>query len=276
VKSGLGCAVVLAFLVFPAGLSADNGVKVNGLTEPVAEVTLSFDVNGIIAEIHYKEGDHVKKGSVIVELRKGFEDLDVKRNKLIWDSKVEVEAAKVRSAMLKTVYESTLALFKKTGSVSKEELDKKQLEYEQAETEFQKLAVAEKREEMEYRMAAEKRDKMIMKAPIFGTVTKILLDEGETCENRQPVIQMVDTRKCIMVCNIDAPLAYNLKKGNTISLTVPVGPKTVDVRGRIIFISPVVDKASGLVTVKAEFDNPGGSVRPGVTGSMVVPTSNKK
>ncbi len=263
-------------LVSVCPVFADSTARIPGLTEPVRDVTLSFDVDGTLGDIRFKEGDRVKKGDALIELRKSFEELDVRRSRMIWDSKVEVESAKVRAESLKTVYVSTQALFERTASVSKEELEKKKLEYDLAEAEYQRLAVAEKKEEMEYRMAVEKRDKLILRSPISGTLTRLFLDEGESCENRQPVAQVVDSSQCIMVCNVEAALAHSLKKGQSMALSVPVGFKTVNVTGRLIYVAPVVDKASGLVTVKALFDNPGGSVRPGVAGAMFVPVKSKK
>jgi RND family efflux transporter MFP subunit len=264
------------FCALPLTAKADSTVRVPGLTEPLRDVLLSFDVDGTIGDIRFKEGDRVKKGDTLIELRKGYEELQVRQSKMIWDSKVELDSAKVRSDSLKQVYLSTQALFDKTTSVSKEELEKKKLEYELAEAEYQRLAVAEKKEEMEYRMAVEKRDKLILRSPISGTITKLLLDEGESCENRQPVAHVVDTGECIIVCNVEAALAQNLHKGQAVNLSIPVGFKSVSVTGRLIFVSPVVDKASGLVMVKAQFDNPGGSVRPGVAGAMFVPVKSKK
>lgn len=255
---------------------AERLVSVAGLTEPVGDVLLSFDVDGTLAKIHFKEGDAVKKGDRIIELNKRFEELEVRRGKMIWQSKVEVESAKVRSAMLKKVYESTLALYKKTGSVSKEEMESKQLEYEMAEADYQRLLVNEKKEELEYRMAIEKRDKLILTSPISGTITDLMLDEGESCENRQPVVQVVDTSTCLLVCNIEAPLGKNLSKGQAVDLSIPVGFDTITRKGRLIFVSPVVDPASGLMMVKAEFDNPDGAVRPGVAGTMLIPVDSDK
>ncbi|GAB6096369.1 hypothetical protein JCM14469_26220 [Desulfatiferula olefinivorans] len=251
-------------------------VSVSGLTEPIGDVVLSFDVDGVIGAIHFKEGDRVEKGGRILALAKQIEELEVLHSKLIFESKVELESAKARSDTMKTVYESTLALYRKTGSISKEELDNKELEYKLAEAEYQSRVIAEKREDLEYRMAVEKRDKLIMTAPFTGTITEILLDEGESCENRQPLVHLVDTSQCLLVCNIEAPLAQGLKEGQAVDLSIPVGFDQLAFKGRLIFVSPVVDPASGLVMVKARFDNPDGRVRPGVAGSMIIPVASDK
>jgi multidrug efflux pump subunit AcrA (membrane-fusion protein) len=41
--------------------------------------------------------------------------------------------------------------------------------------------------------------------------------------------------------------------------------------GRVAFVSPVVEPASGLMMVKVEFPNADGQVRPGVPAAMVIP-----
>jgi multidrug efflux pump subunit AcrA (membrane-fusion protein) len=55
------------------------------------------------------------------------------------------------------------------------------------------------------------------------------------------------------------------------SVKIVLGHEVV-VRQRIaevVFVSPVTDPSSGLVEVISEFDNPDGSVRPGITGRML-------
>lgn len=269
-------AVIMIVLTLSSSSWAERLVTVSGLTEPIGDVTLSFDVDGSIAVIHFKEGDTVKKGDRLIELNKRFEELEVRRSKMTWESKVERNSAKVRSDMLKKVYESTLALYKKTGSVSKEDMEKKQLEYELAEADYQRLIINENKEELEYKMAVEKRDKLILNSPISGTITDLMLDVGESCENRQPVVQVVDTGKCLLVCNIEAPLGQDLAKGQAVDVTIPVGFNTVTRKGNLIFVSPVVDPASGLMMVKAQFDNADGAVRPGVAGTMLIPVASDK
>jgi len=266
------CMALLVVMAFHTSLVfAEETMIVSGLTEPVKDVTLSSEVAGQIAKIFFKEGDHLSKGSIILELNKKFEELEVKRNKLIWESKVELNSASARAETLKALLESTRSLFKAMGSISKEELETKELEYKLAVAEHERLKITEERERIEYKMTLEKLDKLILKSPIQGIVTELFLDEGENCEPRQPMVHVVDTSKCLLVCNIESPLGQNLKKGQSVDLEIPIGSEIAHKKGTITFVSPVVDQASGLLTVKSEFENPDGSVRPGVAGSMIIP-----
>ena len=47
-------------------------------------------------------------------------------------------------------------------------------------------------------------------------------------------------------------------------------PATIKLKGKIVFLSPVVDPASGLQKVRVLFDNTEGQVRPGVAGKMLI------
>mgnify|MGYP003344063656 CR=1 FL=1 len=42
-------------------------------------------------------------------------------------------------------------------------------------------------------------------------------------------------------------------------------------RGTLVYLSPVVDAASGLLRIKAEFENPEGRLRPGVSARLMAP-----
>jgi multidrug resistance efflux pump len=151
-------------------------VSVAGITEAFLDVTLGASVPGIIAVQKHREGDFVKEGEVIVELDKRIEELETARRKLVVDVKW-------------TDFDGTQKLFKSTKGVSKEELDKKQMEYNVAVT--------------EHEMAAEQLRRRFIPSPLSGTITEIFLDVGEACQPYQPIARVVDTRRCYLVANLD-------------------------------------------------------------------------
>jgi len=252
---------------------ADETIRLSGLSEPLNDVILSFEVDGKISTIFFKEGEEVKKGDPIIVLNNLLEDLEVKRTKLIWESKIEVQSAAEREKMLKSLYASTLELFTTTGSVSKDEVEKLELEYRLAAAEHERLKIAEQREQIEYDITRAKRDKRILLSPINGVISDLFLDEGESCESRQPVVRIVNTSRCLLVCNVEASMGVNLKKGQDVDISIQVGSGKLNTKAKIIFISPVVDPASGLYQVKAEFNNKKRKIKPGVEGLMILSPS---
>jgi RND family efflux transporter MFP subunit len=241
-----GRAARLALLLFAAGLPAARGGAADpataaGITEPFLDVTLASPVAGILSVQKFREGDFVKEGDVLFELDKRLEELETARRKLVFESRQKD-------------FEATQVLFKTTKAVSKDELDKK-------ETEFKVAAV-------EHDMAAEQLRRRLVSAPLAGTITEIFLDVGEACQPYQPLVRVVDTRQCYFVSNVEAKLAAGLKVGQTVRLDIETGAAPPTVSGKIIFLSPVVDPASGLLKVKVLFDNTAGKVRPGLAARM--------
>jgi RND family efflux transporter MFP subunit len=251
-------------------LHAAEPLSISGITEPIMDVTLSATIGGTVARIFMKEGTTVANGAVILEMDKKLDELEVERRKLIWESKAELEAAAVREASLKWLYESNRELFMGTGSVSKEELEKAKLDYELAVAEHKRLDAQEKRELIEYEMARESLHKRSLVSPIQGTIIKLFLDEGEGFQENQPLAHVVDTSRGLFICNAEEWIGRGFKKGQTVDLRINTGKKTTTVKGTLVFVSPIVDAASGLLEIKAEFDNHDGAVRPGVAGSLLV------
>lgn len=217
---------------------------VAGITEPIYDVTLSASVPGIVSAWKFKEGDFVREGETIIELDKKLEELEAERRKLAMDNR-------------KQDRDNLQALYKKSSiSVKKEELEK-------AETEYKIAAV-------EYEMAVEQLRKRSITAPCSGNITDITRDVGEACQPYQPLIRVVDTRQCYFISNVEARAAGRLKPDQNIKVEIEISPAPATIQGKIVFLSPVVDPASGLQKVRVLFDNTDGRVRPGVAGKLII------
>lgn len=267
-------SVMIFATCFPSLLFAQSVLPVSCITQSIHEVTMSSLESGRISAIHFREGDFVDKGQVILEQDKEHQNLEARRRKLIWESKVELNAASDQADMLKTFYESTLSLFESTQSVSREELARAELEYKSALAEHMRLEIAEERERIEYEGALKTLRNRTLASPIQGTITKLYLEEGESCSQLEPLIDIVDTTKCLLVCNVEEGTGRSLKKGQSVDLSIQTGSESVSREGKIVFVSPIVDAASTLMEVKAEFDNLDGAVRPGVSGVMLLKVSD--
>jgi RND family efflux transporter MFP subunit len=245
-------------------------ISISGVTEAIKDVTLSLSVAGTVSSIFVKEGSYVKRGQIILELDKRLEELEVARRKLIWASKTELVAAEARVLTMKSRLESTQKLFETTRSVSREELEEKELEHKLAVAEKDQLEIEEQRQGIEYEMALETLNKRRLMSPIGGIIIKLFLDKGESSEPEQPLVHVVDTSRCLLVSNMEESLGRSLKKGQSVTLRIRTGSKSMIKKGTIAFVSPIVDPASGLLEVKAAFKNQDGAVRPGVEGFLIL------
>jgi RND family efflux transporter MFP subunit len=263
----LGLLTLASCQAAAAGQDLDS---IPGITEPVNDVTVSASVPGTLDKIAVKEGDFVEEGSLVMAMEKRQEELEVKRRKLIWESKAEIKAAEAQMELLRIDLAGTRNLFGTTKSVSKEQLLKKELEFKQAVAEFDKLSLSEAREEIEYQMAMEQLRKREITAPLSGYVIELFRKAGEDCKAQEPLVRIADTRRCHLVCNLEARSAIALRTGQNVNVEVDAGKERIAFSGTVSFVSPVVDPASGLLKVKVRFDNPAGKIRPGVAGVLLL------
>jgi RND family efflux transporter MFP subunit len=231
---------LLAALAFEG---ASGAAESPGITEPFLDVTLSASVPGIVVSRKFKEGDFIQEGQVLMELDKRLEELEVDRRRLVRDQK-------------KNDFTGTQKLFSSTRGVSKEDLEKKEVDYRVA--------------AVEHDMAEEQLRRRQLISPLSGTISEIMLEVGESCTAYQSLIRVVDTRRCYFVTNVEARQAAHLKTGQTLSLELDSGTGPVTIQAQISLLAPIVDPASGLRRVKLLFDNPNARIVPGVAGKLLL------
>lgn len=247
-------------------------LSIAGITEPYQDVVLGLTIYGQIAKINFREGDQVRKGDVILEMDKKLEELEVKRRLLIFNSKAEVNSAAAHVAMLEPHLQATRNLYESTGSISKEELEKQELEFALAQAKHEQFTSAEDREHIEMLLAQAQLEKRILRAPFSGVISNTFLDVGESCEPDEPLVQLVDTNKFYFVCNVEEAIYQTLKLGQEVDLSIQSEANEIIKRGQVKFISPVVDPASGLRKLKVLVENRDGKIIPGVSGTMRLET----
>jgi membrane fusion protein, multidrug efflux system len=240
---------IVVSLLFAQLANAQDSAWVDGITASINDVTMSSPVVGIVGARPVEEGTFVKKGQVMVQFDKALEELEVSRKTLF------KELAKTELDRTKTLVERSAI------SVTREELDKKRGDFDIASVELE--------------LARELLKRRMLVAPFDGFVSEIFLQIGEACEVRQPVVRLVDTRRCYFIANIEAKTGHALKTGDKLKLNLESGPSPIEVEGTISLLSPVVDPSSGLMRIKLIFENPEGKIRPGVAGRMQLPGSTR-
>lgn len=239
-----------SFFRLVAGLSpvlflsvAGAATRVQCLTEPIGDVEMSTPVAGTVAVIYHGEGQFVAAGTVVLELESRAEQLDLERRT------VQVETLKAELTRSET-------LLSGTSSISREEVDKKRGEYRVAAIELE--------------LAKEALSRRRVVAPFAGVVTLLPVEVGEYCQPPRVLLRLVDSRQFYAVANVDPAVASGLATGRAVQLEVSADTKD-HFDGKVVFISPVVDPASGLLRIKVLFDNPNSRLRPGIAGQLVLP-----
>lgn len=262
--------MVLVILLLPL-VSLAEPLTISGFTEPVLDSKLGLDVIGRVATVHGQEGQTVKKGEPILVLDQRVEQLGTARRKLIWNDRTEVDAVSRQLQTLTVHLDDTKSLAQSTiltNSVPREELENQELEHDLASIDLKRLQIEEKREKLEYDIARQELRKRTLYAPFEGQIVELLIGVGENIEPDTPLVHLVSTSSLNFVANVELGISQKLELGQSVELQLQSGAETVNSEAEIVFISPVIDLASRLRTIKARFDNQDGAVVPGITGVM--------
>ena len=221
-------------------------------------------------------GQQVKAGQVLLLLDDRLQTIESKRRKVIYEDQSEVDAARERTAILATLLTASKTVFNETGSISKDELLRLEAEYVATKGRLEQLVAQKKRERLEYESAERERLQRHISAPISGIVTKVIPQVGEWAKPGDPIILLVDATTAELRVAVPQSDTVGLKVGAAQSIRMESGSAVTQAMGRITFISPVTDPASGLVEIKVTFANALLSIKPGIKGSIDIKSSAKQ
>ena len=251
------------------GISA-QARTISGLIYPLHDVTLSAGVAGVVMQRLVTPGQRVKENQVLLLLDDRLQAIESERRKVIFQDQSELVSVQERTKILSTLLEDSRAIFIRTGSISKDELLRLDAEYLASKGRQEQLIEQKKRERLEYGSAERERLQRHITAPFAGVVTKVIPQVGEWAKPGDPIILLVDPSTAVLHLAIPHKDLGNLKVGSVQNITLDANSPVTQVTGRITFISPVADPASGLVEVKVTFSNDQLIIKPGIKGSIEI------
>jgi multidrug resistance efflux pump len=155
-------------------------------------------------------------------------------------------------------------LYESARSISKDDLDMLRLELLQIVGRLDQLNAQKSREEVEYKISQQELALRRLYAPSDGVITKSPLKTGEWAKAGEPLLQLVDVHNLYIKFNIPLRLVQRLVMG--LDLKISVDNQLYN--GKVKYIAPVADPASGLIEIKVSIDNSEQKIRPGSKGSV--------
>ena len=227
-----------------------------GTIQTLRHVAVKSQVDGMIAEIHFREGDEVKAGDLLISLdRRPFENtLRMARADL---TNVRAEAAKAEKDLDR--YKS----LDQQDAISKEQFAQlgTKAETTRALVQAKEAAVANAELQLSYAQ---------IRAPIAGRTGQLILHPGA-------LVKANDVNQSIVTINQLAPIAASFAvPENTLNeiraafsrgdASVTVIDRVAGVQrtdGRLAFVDNAVDATTGTITLKATFANADHALWPG-------------
>jgi membrane fusion protein (multidrug efflux system) len=214
-----------------------------GSLEAVQGTNISAEVSGIIAEIHFKQGDNVKLGEPLLQLRAD-------------DDIAKLESLKASAQLANITYKRDQAQFD-ANTISKQTLDisKANLDVAVANIAQQQALV----------------NKKLIRAPFPGRLGVRLVNVGQYLEAGTAIgtLQALDT--IFVDFFLPQQSLATIKTGQKVTLYTDVYPAQ-DFSGDITVINPMIDINTRNVWVRAALKNSEHKLLPGMYATVNVTT----
>lgn len=223
-------------------------VRAVGSLEADAQVEVKPETDGHVTSIHFREGDRVDEGQVLVRL-----DEDKLRAQ-VEAARATVQRTRAEKENLERRVARNDSLLAR-GAISEQAFDDLQTRYASAEA-----SLAEARANL--RLAEQRLEDATVRAPFAGRVGARSFDRGDYLRVGDPMFTVVDDQPLEIGFSVPERYLGQLDRGSPVSLTVRSMPGRT-VRGEVDFVAPYVDAESRTVAMKARVPNPDAELRAG-------------
>ncbi len=273
------CATLVMAFAQPSGRAGDQSMSdssprmalagagtVVGFTAPFRIVTLAALHPGRIEELPVAEGESVAAGQPVILLDDTVQRRRVEIARVLAESTVEVELARVRHEHARRQLERLESLAG-PSSVSTKELGDARTDVEASELEFQQARMRHEQAVQEHALQEALCAEMHVRSPFAGYVSAHLKQVGDSVEDREGVLTLVQLDPLVVALDCPLELAANVACGQEVTVRPidGVGP----VRGgEVFFVSKVGDPASQTFKIKIRVPNKGATWMAGMRVSV--------
>lgn len=223
----------------------------DGVAEPLREATLSTKLMGTVLSVLVKEGDAVSAGQVLARI--DARDLSAKQAQVaasIADAEAMRRDAATQAGRIRALYADSAATRAQLDAVETG------------------LARAEAGVNAARASAAEvsaMRAYSVIRAPFAGIVTRRFVDPGAFAAPGAPLVTVQDGTQLRVSASATPEIARALRRDQMVNAVI----EGIIVQARIEGVVPA--SAGNLYTINALVPNPGGTILPGSTASLLLP-----
>jgi multidrug efflux system membrane fusion protein len=247
---------IIPFVLFTMPEVAYPAAVIPAITNPSADVTLSFTQPGRIAKIMVKPGDNVKAGELLIQQDDAIEQAQLSQIEALSRNTTQIQASEASLAQ-KRVDLKKLEKAAAANAATELEVEHAKLEVRIAEL---SLELAKFENEQNKRKCEETKirvENMRLKSPIAGTVEKTektQIEVGESVNALTDVVRVVQTDPLWVDVPVPLDTAMALKYGQ-IAVVEFLDSETLRIDGKVTYMAAVADAASSTLTVRVEIPN---------------------
>ncbi|MCA9244972.1 MAG: efflux RND transporter periplasmic adaptor subunit [Phycisphaerales bacterium] len=249
-------AILTVLILAPAladspPVDADQSDFIVGLSAPSRDALLSIDFDARIHDIRAREGQCVDTGAPLIQFDDETQRIRCEVARFQAESTLDLDLAKIRVDHAEAELKRIEGL---TGSTSAKELLDARLAAEAAHIEQSIAQLKHAQAERDYQLQKQLLAERTLTAPFEGLIALVEGEVGETVSRGAPIVRLVKLHPLTVTFSCPLEIAQGLSRGQPVDLRVPLPGAAARV-GNIEFVSPVVDPASQMVTVRVTVGN---------------------
>ncbi len=154
-------------------------IPANGKIKPVVEVKISPDVSGEIVELNFKEGDHIKRGDLIIKIKQDvYISMRDRAEASLNSVKAQLTQLQAQFVQIEQAYNRTKTLYEQKA-LSEAEYESSQSQYRMAKEQIKSAEFNVKSASAALKEAEENLIKTVIYAPMDGIISKMSVEKGE-------------------------------------------------------------------------------------------------
>lgn len=279
--------IALTFLVAStSAIASATTLETEGILTLLEEIRVPARDAGVLAEIAVRPGMQIAKEMLLakqddteaqVTRDQAKTDLSNARRLARNDLKIRLaqKSHEVAAAELKRATEAAERFSK---SVSQSEIDRLRLATEQTDLQIYQTRfdlktaqLAIDTHEAALRLAEHELKKRAIHAPTSGVVVEVLKHAGEWVEPGETVVRIVRMDRLRVEGFLSAQQANSKLVGQAAKVSVKLRPdQTLDVDGKVTFVSPEIHPVNGMVRVWVDIENGESTLRPGLQATIKI------
>jgi len=231
----------------------------SGRLEAIERVELRSRVAGVVEAVHFREGNLVKQGDLLVSIDQAPYLAELQR------AEAQVQGAKARVALAESENERGQQLLA-TRNLSQRDVDTRVNNLREAQANLQAAEAARRTAQLNL-------DYTQIRAPISGRIGRLDVTIGNLiAAGGQVLTSLLSVDPIYAAFNADERSVLDalasLPDGSRALEQIPVRISTATAQaaqftGKLHFVDNGIDGASGTVRVRAKLDNPDGKLMPG-------------
>jgi RND family efflux transporter MFP subunit len=241
----------------------------------VDRALIAAERDGILDSIPVKVGQVVEKGAELAHLRDAIArtSLDLARAKA--SSDVNVRYAREVLLTSKEEYDQSLKLVQ-SGATTSTEARRKKLDYERGTLSLEQSEFEFKLSGLEAEVSQAEWQAYHVQAPFSGTIRQVLKTPGESVQDGQPIVELVNTDRVQVEGYGLLEELWDVQPGVEVEVWLDApelerfGVTKERFRGRLIHVDSLVQPVTGKVRVLAEVDNRRNILRDGLRANMQI------